>query len=159
MNTLDIIYIVAIIVALIAGYMGGFLKRISFTVGAIFGLFNATVLHDVAGNLLCKATGWNEIIAIIVAFVAIVLITAITVRSVVALLAFLLEKMNLGIIYNLAGALTAVFMTVIIATALIDVSSLIVPDNEYTGEKAQNESFLYNNIVKKLYKDTLTKLL
>ena len=71
MNLLDIIYIVAIVVALFAGYKCGFLERISMTIGIIFGLFNATVLQDSAVKLLLEATGWNGTVVAITAYAAI----------------------------------------------------------------------------------------
>ena len=61
MNLLDIIYIVAIVVALFAGYRCGFLERISFTIGIIFGLFKKCIFiffvktfllrHNVVSNI------------------------------------------------------------------------------------------------------------
>ena len=158
MNLLDIIYIVAIVVALFAGYRCGFLERISFTIGIIFGLFNATVLHDSAGKLLLESTGWNGTVVAITAFAAIMVLSIVMVKLIVALLIYILKALDLEIINKLAGAVLAAFMAAIVVTALVDVASLVIPDNRITGEKARNESFLYGCVVKDIYGNTLTEL-
>ena len=158
MNLLDIIYIVARVVALFAGYKCGFLERVSMTIGIIFGLFNATVLHDSAGKLLLEATGWNGTVVAITAFAAIMVLSIVMVKLIVALLIYILKALNLEIINKLAGAVLAAFMMAIVVTALVDVASLVIPDNRITGEKTRNESFFYCSVVKDIYGNALTEL-
>ena len=158
MNLLDIIYIVAIVVALFAGYKCGFLERISITIGIIFGLFNATVLQDSAAKLLLEATGWNGTVVAITAYAAIMVLSIVMVKLIVALLIYILKALNLEIINKLAGAVLAAFMMAIVVTALVDVASLVIPDNRITGEKTRNESFFYCNVVKDIYGNALTEL-
>lgn len=158
MSALDIIYVVAIVVALFAGYKCGFLERISLTVGIIFGLFNATVLQETASRMLLEATGWNGTVVTILAFAIIMVLSIVTVKLLVALLILMLKKLDLEIINKLAGAILAAFMTTIVVTALADVSSLIIPENGITGEKSRKESLIYSVVVDKLYKEALTGL-
>jgi uncharacterized membrane protein required for colicin V production len=158
MNVLDIIYIVAIIVALFVGYKCGFLERISLTLGIAAGLFNATVLQDTASRMLLEATGWDRTVVAIISYAAIMVLSIVMVKLIVALLIYLLKKLELEIINKLAGAILAAIMAAIVATALVDVSSLLLPDNEVTGESIRKESFFYDKIVKGIYKDTLTGL-
>ena len=158
MNLLDIIYIVAIVVALFAGYRCGFLERVSMTIGIIFGLFNATVLQDSAVKLLLEATGWNGTVVAITAYAAIMVLSIVMVKLIVALLIYILKALNLEIINKLAGAVLAAFMMAIVVTALVDVASLVIPDNRITGEKTRNESFFSCSVVKDIYGNALTEL-
>lgn len=158
MNAIDIIYIIATVVALIAGFMTGFLSKISTIVGIVFGIFNAIVLQENASKMLQDATELSETNATIIAFAALLVISFIIVKLVAAILTWILDLLHLGIINKLAGALLSALMALVIVTAIIDVTSVLVPDNKYTGKTVQQESLFYNKIANDIYKDVVTRL-
>ncbi|MBR5813177.1 MAG: CvpA family protein [Bacteroidaceae bacterium] len=158
MNTIDIIYIIAIVVASVVGYISGFLSRVSTIVGVVFGLFNAMAFHGAASAMLQEKTGWEELPATVVAYAALFILSFLAVKLIAATLKQFLELLHLGIINKLAGALFSALITFIIVTSIIDVSSTLMPENKYTGKTVQQESLLYNKIAKHLYKEVVTRL-
>ena len=158
MNTIDIIYIIATAGALIGGFMTGFLSKVSSIVGIVFGIFNAIVLQESASKMLQDATELSETNATIIAFAALLIVSFIAVKIVVAILAWILDVLHLGIINKLAGALLSGIVTLVIVTAIIDVTSLLAPENRYTGKTVQQGSMFYNKIANDVYKDVVTRL-
>lgn len=158
MNTIDIIYIIATAGALIGGFMTGFLSKVSSIVGIVFGIFNAIVLQENASKMLQDATELSETNATIIAFAALLIVSFIAVKIVAAILAWILDVLHLGIINKLAGALLSGIVTLVIVTAIIDVTSLLAPENRYTGKTVQQGSMFYNKIANDVYKDVVTRL-
>lgn len=158
MNTIDIIYIIATVVALVGGFMTGFLSKVSSIVGIVFGIFNAIVLQENASKMLQDATELSETNATIIAFAALLIASFIVVKIIAAILAWILNLLHLGIINKLAGALLSALMTLVIITAIVDVTSLLAPENKYTGKTVQQESLFYNKIANDIYKDVVTGL-
>lgn len=158
MNTIDIIYIIATAGALIGGFMTGFLSKVSSIVGIVFGIFNAIVLQESASKMLQDATELSETNATIIAFAALLIVSFIAVKIVAAILAWILDVLHLGIINKLAGALLSGIVTLVIVTAIIDVTSLLAPENRYTGKTVQQGSMFYNKIANDIYKDVVTRL-
>lgn len=158
MNTIDIIYIIATVVALVGGFMAGFLSKVSSIVGIVFGIFNAIVLQENASKMLQDATELSETNATIIAFAALLIVSFIAVKIVAAILAWILDVLHLGIINKLAGALLSGIVTLVIVTAIIDVTSLLAPENRYTGKTVQQGSMFYNKIANDVYKDVVTRL-
>lgn len=157
MNTIDIIYIIATAGALIGGFMTGFLSKVSSIVGIVFGIFNAIVLQESASKMLQDATELSETNATIIAFAALLIVSFIVVKIVAAILAWILDVLHLGIINKLAGALLSGIVTLVIVTAIIDVTSLLAPENRYTGKTVQQGSTFYNKIANDVYKDVIGK--
>lgn len=157
MNTIDIIYIIATAGALIGGFMTGFLSKVSSIVGIVFGIFNAIVLQESASKMLQDATELSETNATIIAFAALLIVSFIAVKIVAAILAWILDVLHLGIINKLAGALLSGIVTLVIVTAIIDVTSLLAPENRYTGKTVQQGSMFYNKIANDIYKDVIGK--
>ena len=158
MNTIDIIYIIATAGALIGGFMTGFLSKVSSIVGIVFGIFNAIVLQESASKMLQDATELSETNATIIAFAALLIVSFIAVKIVAAILAWILDVLHLGIINKIAGALLSGIVTLVIVTAIIDVTSLLAPENRYTGKTVQQGSMFYNKIANDVYKDVVTRL-
>ena len=158
MNTIDIIYIIATAGALIGGFMTGFLSKVSSIVGIVFGIFNAIVLQESASKMLQDATELSETNATIIAFAALLIVSFIAIKIVAAILAWILDVLHLGIINKLAGALLSGIVTLVIVTAIIDVTSLLAPENRYTGKTVQQGSMFYNKIANDVYKDVVTRL-
>ncbi len=158
MNTIDIIYIIATAGALIGGFMTGFLSKVSSIVGIVFGIFNAIVLQESASKMLQDATELSETNATIIAFAALLIVSFIAVKIVAAILAWILDVLHLGIINKLAGALLSGIVALVIVTAIIDVTSLLAPENRYTGKTVQQGSMFYNKIANDVYKDVVTRL-
>lgn len=158
MNTIDIIYIIATAGALIGGFVTGFLSKVSSIVGIVFGIFNAIVLQESASKMLQDATELSETNATIIAFAALLIVSFIAVKIVAAILAWILDVLHLGIINKLAGALLSGIVTLVIVTAIIDVTSLLAPENRYTGKTVQQGSMFYNKIANDVYKDVVTRL-
>lgn len=158
MNTIDIIYIIATAGALIGGFMTGFLSKVSSIVGIVFGIFNAIVLQENASKMLQDTTELSETNATIIAFAALLIVSFIAVKIVAAILAWILDVLHLGIINKLAGAMLSGIVTLVIVTAIIDVTSLLAPENRYTGKTVQQGSMFYNKIANDVYKDVVTRL-
>ena len=158
MNTIDIIYIIATAGALIGGFMTGFLSKVSSIVGIVFGIFNAIVLQESASKMLQDATELSETNATIIAFAALLIVSFIAVKIVAAILAWILDVLHQGIINRLAGALLSGIVTLVIVTAIIDVTSILAPENRYTGKTVQQGSMFYNKIANDIYKDVVTRL-
>lgn len=138
--------------------MTGFLSKVSSIVGIVFGIFNAIVLQESASKMLQDATELSETNATIIAFAALLIVSFIAVKIVAAILAWILDVLHLGIINKLAGALLSGIVTLVIVTAIIDVTSLLAPENRYTGKTVQQGSMFYNKIANDLYKDVVTRL-
>ena len=138
--------------------MTGFLSKVSSIVGIVFGIFNAIVLQENASKILQDATELSETNATIIAFAALLIASFIVVKIIAAILAWILNLLHLGIINKLAGALLSALMTLVIITAIVDVTSLLAPENKYTGKTVQQESLFYNKIANDIYKDVLTGL-
>jgi len=143
---------------LIGGFMTGFLSKVSSIVGIVFGIFNAIVLQESASKMLQDATELSETNATIIAFAALLIVSFIAVKIVAAILAWILDVLHLGIINKLAGALLSGIVTLVIVTAIIDVTSLLAPENRYTGKTVQQGSMFYNKIANDVYKDVVTRL-
>lgn len=138
--------------------MTGFLSKVSSIVGIVFGIFNAIVLQESASKMLQDATELSETNATIIAFAALLIVSFIAVKIVAAILAWILDVLHLGIINKLAGALLSGIVTLVIVTAIIDVTSLLAPENRYTGKTVQQGSTFYNKIANDVYKDVVTRL-
>lgn len=143
---------------MIGGFMTGFLSKVSSIVGIVFGIFNAIVLQESASKMLQDATELSETNATIIAFAALLIVSFIAVKIVAAILAWILDVLHLGIINKLAGALLSGIVTLVIVTAIIDVTSLLAPENRYTGKTVQQGSMFYNKIANDVYKDVVTRL-
>ena len=143
---------------MIGGFMTGFLSKVSSIVGIVFGIFNAIVLQENASKMLQDATELSETNATIIAFAALLIVSFIAVKIVAAILAWILDVLHLGIINKLAGALLSGIVTLVIVTAIIDVTSLLAPENRYTGKTVQQGSTFYNKIANDVYKDVVTIL-
>ena len=143
---------------MIGGFMTGFLSKVSSIVGIVFGIFNAIVLQESASKMLQDATELSETNATIIAFAALLIVSFIAVKIVAAILAWILDVLHLGIINKLAGALLSGIVTLVIVTAIIDVTSLLAPENRYTGKTVQQGSMFYNKIANDIYKDVVTRL-
>ena len=138
--------------------MTGFLSKVSSIVGIVFGIFNAIVLQESASKMLQDATELSETNATIIAFAALLIVSFIAVKIVAAILAWILDVLHLGIINKIAGALLSGIVTLVIVTAIIDVTSLLAPENRYTGKTVQQGSMFYNKIANDVYKDVVTRL-
>lgn len=138
--------------------MTGFLSKVSSIVGIVFGIFNAIVLQESVSKMLQDATELSETNATIIAFAALLIVSFIAVKIVAAILAWILDVLHLGIINKLAGALLSGIVTLVIVTAIIDVTSLLAPENRYTGKTVQQGSMFYNKIANDVYKDVVTRL-
>ncbi len=158
MNVIDVIYALATLLALVFGYREGFIKKVSSIVGIVFGLFNATVLHESASTIIFKYTGWDEVVVSVSAYVIVFILSVIIIKLVAGLLTWLLELLGLQIVNRLAGALLSAFIMAIIVTAIIDVSAMVAPENKFTGKTTQEQSLLYDKVVNGIYKKTLTRL-
>lgn len=158
MNVIDVIYALATLLALVFGYREGFIKKVSSIVGIVFGLFNATVLHESASTIIFKYTGWDEVVVSVSAYVIVFILSVIIIKLVAGLLTWLLELLGLQIVNRLAGALLSAFIMAIIVTAIIDVSAMVAPENKFTGKTTQEQSLLYDKVVNGIYKKTLTSL-
>lgn len=158
MNVIDVIYALATLLALVFGYREGFIKKVSSIVGIVFGLFNATVLHESASAIIFKYTGWDEVVVSVSAYVIVFILSVIIIKLVAGLLTWLLELLGLQIVNRLAGALLSAFIMMIIVTAIIDVSAMVAPENKFTGKTTQEQSLLYDKVVNGIYKKTLTRL-
>ena len=143
---------------MIGGFMTGFLSKVSSIVGIVFGIFNAIVLQESASKMLQDATELSETNATIIAFAALLIVSFIAVKIVAAILAWILDVLHLGIINKIAGALLSGIVTLVIVTAIIDVTSLLAPENRYTGKTVQQGSMFYNKIANDVYKDVVTRL-
>ena len=143
---------------MIGGFMTGFLSKVSSIVGIVFGIFNAIVLQESVSKMLQDATELSETNATIIAFAALLIVSFIAVKIVAAILAWILDVLHLGIINKLAGALLSGIVTLVIVTAIIDVTSLLAPENRYTGKTVQQGSTFYNKIANDVYKDVVTRL-
>mgnify|MGYP003292867903 FL=1 len=143
---------------MIGGFVTGFLSKVSSIVGIVFGIFNAIVLQESASKMLQDATELSETNATIIAFAALLIVSFIAVKIVAAILAWILDVLHLGIINKLAGALLSGIVTLVIVTAIIDVTSLLAPENRYTGKTVQQGSMFYNKIANDVYKDVVTRL-
>lgn len=138
--------------------MTGFLSKVSSIVGIVFGIFNAIVLQENASKMLQDATELSETNATIIAFAALLIVSFIAVKIVAAILAWILDVLHLGIINKFAGAMLLGIVTLVIVTAIIDVTSLLAPENRYTGKTVQQGSMFYNKIANDIYKDIVTRL-
>ena len=138
--------------------MTGFLSKVSSIVGIVFGIFNAIVLQESVSKMLQDATELSETNATIIAFAALLIVSFIAVKIVAAILAWILDVLHLGIINKLAGALLSGIVTLVIVTAIIDVTSLLAPENRNTGYTVQQGSMFYNKIANDVYKDVVTRL-
>ena len=82
----------------------------------------------------------------------------IAIKLAVSLASWFLKLIGLNFINRIAGTILSVFVTLLIVTALIDLSSLLAPDNNITGKTTQENSLLYNKVVDEVYKKTITRL-
>ena len=158
MNVLDIIYAAAILIALVSGYMTGLLKKVSFLLGVLFGLFNTTVLMPGACELLAKHLDWDETAISVTAFIALMVLSIIAIKLAVNVLTWFLDLLGLNFINKIAGAILSAFIAMLIVTAVVDISALLAPDNKITGKTTQEKSVLYNKVVTDIYKKTITRL-
>ena len=158
MNVLDIIYIAAVLCAAFGGFRAGFLQKISFPMGALFGLFNATVLMSSTSEQLKRYLDWDETAISVTAFIVIMVLSIIAISLAVYVVSWILKLLGLNIFNRIAGALLSAFVTLLIVTAIIDLTSLVAPNNSITGKTTQDQSVLYNKVVTDIYKKTITRL-
>lgn len=158
MNALDIIYIAAILCAAYSGFRSGFLQKISLPMGALFGFFNATVLMSSISEEVKKSLDWDETAIKVMVFIAIMVISIIAISLIVSAAAWLIKSFGLNIFNRIAGALLSAFVALLVVTAIIDLTSVVAPDNSITGKTTQKGSVLYEKVVNDIYKKTITRL-
>ena len=153
MNVLDIIYFAVTVCALFGGYKAGFLSKVSFPLGILFGIFNASVLFTDTSELLKNYLDWDETAISVTAFIVIMVLSVIAISLAISIICWLLNIFN-----RIAGALLSAFLALLIVTAIVDLTSLVAPDNKITGKTTQEQSVLYNKVVNDIYKKTITRL-
>lgn len=158
MNVLDIIYFAVTVCALFGGYKAGFLSKVSFPLGILFGIFNASVLFTDTSKLLKNYLDWDETAISVTAFIVIMVLSVIAISLAISIICWLLKLLGLNIFNRIAGALLSAFLTLLIVTAIVDLTSLVAPDNKITGKTTQEQSVLYNKVVNDIYKKTITRL-
>ncbi len=158
MNALDIIYIATTLCALFGGYKAGFLNKVSFPLGILFGFFNASVLFTDTGEILRNYLDWDETAISVTAFIVIMVLSIIAISLAVYVVSWILKLLGLNIFNRIAGALLSAFVTLLIVTAIVDLTSIVAPENKITGKTTQEQSVLYNKVVTDIYKKTITRL-
>ena len=123
-----------------------------------FGLFNATVLMSSTSELLKRYLDWDETAISVTAFIVIMVLSIIAISLAVYVVSWILKLLGLNIFNRIAGALLSAFVTLLIVTAIIDLTSLVAPDNSITSKTIQEKSVLYNKVVNDIYKKTITRL-
>lgn len=121
MNIFDIITIVVLVVALVAGWRKGFVSQLLSLVGIVGGIALAIAFGEQVGELLKIDEAYSKIVGFIVTFV----LTAIAATIVARLLSSLFSALGLGSINTLLGILlSAVKYLLILSVVFVAFSRL-----------------------------------
>lgn len=145
MNNLDIIFIIVVLIGFAIGYFKGLINLLTFGMGVVLGLLQAVVSYNVVAKWLYNIAGWNETVCSITSFIGIILTVVLIFRLGGWLLSMLLEKINLGFIDKLLGAIFSSIVATLLLVGVANAAQSIMPDLDVFNETTQNSSVLYKH--------------
>lgn len=145
MNTLDIILLIAAAAGFGYGYFKGIIKQLTLGAGIVLGLLLAVLYYPVGSEIVMGYTSLQEWLCIPIAFAIILLCTTLLLKVVGVLLSGLLKLIHLGFIDSILGAVFSTIIGLMLFVGAVNLTSRIMPDNEYTGKTSQENSLLYKH--------------
>ncbi len=143
MNTLDLIFLIVLVIGFAIGCYKGIVEQLTLGAGIVIGLLQAILFYSVVGEKLHAWTDWQPWICCIVGFVSILAIIVMLFKLLASLIRWLFKLVLLGTIDRiLGGALTALITTFLFVGVVTAINS-IDNENKLFGRTAQENSMLY----------------
>lgn len=145
MNTLDIILLIAAVVAFAYGYFKGIIKQLTLGAGIVLGLLLAMLYYPAGSEIVKDYTNLQDWLCTPIAFAAILLCSILLLKVVGVILSGLLKLVHLNYIDSILGAVFSTIIGLILFVGVVNLTCSISPDNKYTGKTSQDNSLLYKH--------------
>ena len=142
---LNVIYVVWGI-AVILGFYQGFFKQVANLIGIVAGIRLATIFYSQFGEKVAELTGSTEEVGGWIAFILISVIVPVALGLLASLLTKLFQKMHLGFVNRLAGAVLALVIYTILMGFAFNVMDFINSGAGFHSEKLKERPELYYQI-------------
>ena len=143
MNTLDLIFLVVLLIGLAIGCYKGIVEQLTLGAGIVIGLLQAILFYTVLGEQLHSWTGWHLWICCALSFVAIFGIIVTIFNVLASVLRWLFKLALLGFVDRLLGALLTGLITTFLFVGVTSCICSLDEDNELFGRTSQEKSMLY----------------
>lgn len=141
MSIFDIVVVIALIYAVIRGYLNGFILELASLMALVFGILGAILISSWTETLLKRWWNWEYIgiIAFLITFISILIGASILARS-------LSDKVNQSAVHFLnrvAGSLFAVFKTAFILSIIVAFLQFFDWEEQIIPPSQKRQSKLY----------------
>lgn len=133
MGLIDIIILILIVAGLLIGYSKGLIGQLSTICGIVLGIIVCHIYGDWATNILTtiipESATWPmpEYTPAIIANIVLFLLVLLTIKLMGSMCKSVINKLHIGILDNLAGAVFCVFKYLLLLSIVINVAYVIAP--------------------------------
>ncbi len=145
MSLIDSIILIIVVVGLVLGYIKGLVKQLSTICGIVLGVVACHLWGDWATRVLVEivpeSATWPapEYTTGIIANIILFLIIFLGIKIIGAMFKSALEKLHLGLLDKMAGALFCTFKYLLVVSIVLNVAYVIAPDNTILSRNAGNK--------------------
>ncbi|MBE6268239.1 MAG: CvpA family protein [Bacteroidales bacterium] len=143
MNTLDLIFLVVILIGFAIGCYKGIVEQLTLGAGIVIGLLQAILFYTVLGEQLHEWTGWDLWICCILGFVAIFALIVAIFNVLASVIRWLFKLALLGTVDRILGGLLTALITVFLFVGAVSLISSLDEENGLFGRTQQENSTLY----------------
>ena len=143
MNTLDIVFAIALSIGFLIGCYKGIVKQLTLGAGIVIGLLQAILFYHIAGAKLHQWTGWESLICNILGFIIIFTIVVTIFKLAGYILRWLFNLILLGTIDRVLGGLLTALITMFIIVGVTHSIGKFDENNGLFGRTSQENSLLY----------------
>ncbi len=148
MNTLDIIIVMPILWGLFKGFRRGFIIEISTLLALILGVYGALTFGDMGGDYIRRQFNTDPQLSRVLGFALLFIIIVVAVFILGKALEKLVQMIALGLVNKLFGMLFGGLKWTLIVGSVLFVLNSIPLTNNWIGEERQQDSYLYQPILK-----------
>ncbi len=143
MNTLDLIFLIALVIGFAIGCYKGIVEQLTLGAGIVIGLLQAILFYSVVGEKLHAWTDWQLWICCLIGFVAIFGIIVMLFNILASLLRWLFKLVLLGTLDRILGGILTALITTFLFVGVVTLINNIDDENKLFGRTAQENSTLY----------------
>ena len=143
MNTLDLIFLVVILIGFALGCYKGIVEQLTLGAGIVIGLLQAILFYTVLGEQLHEWTGWDLWICCILGFIAILALIVTIFNVLASVIRWLFKLALLGTVDRILGGVLTALITVFLFVGGVSLISSLDEENGLFGRTQQENSMLY----------------
>lgn len=143
MNTLDLIFLVVVLIGFAIGCYKGIVEQLTLGAGIVIGLLQAILFYAVFGEQLHEWTGWDLWICCVLGFVAIFALIVAIFNVLASVIRWLFKLALLGTVDRILGGLLTALITVFLFVGAVSLISSLDEENGLFGRTQQENSTLY----------------